>query len=95
MLMLSNATLKLRLGLIEMARKGGKGKSEQWQQLQQQKVVPRDAVGFAQHLKIWIIEFMDGPKQVVNFTYKKERVIEKNYKVWVIDCSDGNISNFV
>ena len=38
---------------------------------------------------------MNDPKQVVNFTYKKERVIEKNYKVWVIDCSDGNISNFV
>jgi len=42
-----------------------------------------------------MIEFMDDPKQVVNFTYKKEGVKKKNYKVWAIDCSDGNISNFV
>jgi len=69
--------------------------SEGWQQSQQEKVVPIDTAGFAQHLKIWIIEFMDDPKQVVNFTYKKEGVKKKNYKVWAIDCSDGNISNFV
>ena len=58
------------------------------------KPVPRDAVGFAPHLKILIMEYMDYPKQVVNFTYKKEGIKVKRLKR-AVDCSDGNISNFV
>ena len=51
--MLSNASAKQYysgyITQIEMPQEGGKGK---WEQFSRQKVVPRDAVGFALHLEI-------------------------------------------
>ena len=51
MIILSNAKqyYKGYITQIETPLKGGKGK---WEQFSRQKAVPRDAVGFARHLKI-------------------------------------------
>ena len=53
MLILSNSNAKQYykgyITQIETPRKGGKGK---WEQFSRKKVVLRDAVGFARHLKI-------------------------------------------